>query len=137
MRVDLFDYDLPANRIAQEARPRGSSRLLVLDRATGHISHRRFAELPELLRAGDLLVRNDVRVRPARLYGRDGEDRLVEIFLLRREDPDGRRWTALAKPGRRAKAGRTIRFEDGLSSRVETVHEDGSRTVLFDRAQAA
>jgi S-adenosylmethionine:tRNA ribosyltransferase-isomerase len=134
MRVDLFDYHLHADRIAQEARPRGSSRLLVLDRATGHISHRRFAELPELLHAGDLMVRNDVRVRPARLYGRDDEDRLVEIFLLRREDPGGRRWTALAKPGRRAKAGRTIRFEEGLSSQVETVHEDGSRTVVFDRA---
>ena len=133
MRVDLFDYDLPADRIAQEARPRGSSRLLVLDRPTGRLSHRRFADLPELLLPGDLLVRNDVRVRPARLYGRDAEGRLVEIFLLRKEDPDGRHWRALAKPGRRAKAGRTIRFEEGLSSQVQTVHGDGSRTVVFDR----
>jgi S-adenosylmethionine:tRNA-ribosyltransferase-isomerase (queuine synthetase) len=65
-------------------------RVLVLDRATGRISHRRFSELPELLVAGDLLVRNDVRVRPARLYGRDDEDRLVEIFLLRRSRMKGR-----------------------------------------------
>ncbi len=133
MRVDLFDYELPAERIAQEARPRGTSRLLVLDRVSGAISHRRFTELPDLLRPGDLLVRNDVRVRPARLFGRDAEDRLVEVFLLSREDGGGSRWRALARPGRRAKAGRAIRFEEGLTARVEEVHDDGARTVAFDR----
>ncbi|PYQ63420.1 MAG: tRNA preQ1(34) S-adenosylmethionine ribosyltransferase-isomerase QueA, partial [Acidobacteria bacterium] len=79
MRVDLFDYELPAERIAQQPRPRGSSRLLALDRKTGAIAHRTFRDLPELLRPGDLLVRNDVRVRPARLFGRDEQDRFVEI----------------------------------------------------------
>jgi S-adenosylmethionine:tRNA ribosyltransferase-isomerase len=133
VRVDLFDYDLPADRIAQEARPRGESRLLVLDRATGAISHKRFADLPDLLRPGDLLVRNDVRVRPARLYGRDAEDRLVEIFLLSPEDSGGARWCALAKPGRRAKHDRTIRFGEGLSARVEAVDADGTRHVAFNR----
>jgi len=133
VRVALFDYHLPADRIAQQARPRGSSRLLTLDRATGVVSHRRFGELPELLRPGDLLVRNDVRVRPARLYGRDAEGRLVEIFLLRRLDDGGRRWLTLAKPGRRAKAGRTIRFDTELAADVLAVNDDGARTVLFDR----
>jgi S-adenosylmethionine:tRNA ribosyltransferase-isomerase len=133
VRVDLFDYDLPADRIAQEARPRGESRLLALDRETGAIAHRRFADLPGLLRPGDLLVRNDVRVRPARLFGRDHEDRLVEIFLLARDDGDGTRWSALAKPGRRARTGREIRFEEGLSARVESVDPDGTRHVAFDR----
>ncbi len=133
MRVDLFDYDLPAERIAQHPRPRGSSRLLRLDRRTGEVSHRSFRDLPSLLRPGDLLVRNDVRVRPARLFGRDAEDRIVEIFLLRETDAGRRRWLALAKPGRRAKAGRTLRFEEGLSAAVETVYEDGSRAVVFDR----
>ena len=66
MRTDLFDYELPVERIAQHPRPRGSSRLLTLDRESGAIAHRRFAELPELLRPGDLLVRNDVRVLPTR-----------------------------------------------------------------------
>jgi len=132
VRVDLFDYDLPADRIAQEARPRGQSRLLALDRTTGAIAHRRFADLPDLLRSGDLLVRNDVRVRPARLFGRDHEGRLVEIFLLAREDADGARWSALAKPGRRARAGREIRFDEGLSARVESVDPDGTRHVAFD-----
>lgn len=134
MRVDLFDYDLPADRIAQEARPRGSSRLLTLDRRTGSTGHRRFAEFPELLRDGDLLVRNDVRVRPARLFGRDPEGRMVEIFLLSTENPERTRWRAMARPGRRAKEGRTIRFEEGLTARVAKVHDDGNRTVAFDRA---
>ncbi|HEY7863408.1 MAG TPA: tRNA preQ1(34) S-adenosylmethionine ribosyltransferase-isomerase QueA, partial [Thermoanaerobaculia bacterium] len=92
--------------------------------------HRRFADLPSQLRPGDLLVRNDVGVRPARLYGKDGEDRLVEIFLVRREDDV--RWRCLTKPGRRAKAGRAVRFDEGIAATVETVHPDGSRTVRFD-----
>ncbi len=133
MRVDLFDYDLPADRIAQEPRLRGSSRLLTLDRATGAIAHRKIADLPELLRPNDLLVRNDVRVRPARLYGRDAHGRLVEIFLLSRIDGDPSRWHALAKPGRRARAGTRIAFDEGLTADVVEVAADGSREVRFDR----
>jgi S-adenosylmethionine:tRNA ribosyltransferase-isomerase len=133
VRVDLFDYDLPADRIAQEARPRGSSRLLRLDRSTGAASHHQFSELPNLLRPGDLLVRNDVRVRPARLFGRDPEGRLVEIFLLSKDPGGSRHWLALAKPGRRAKAGRAIAFDEDLSAKILEVHADGSRTVAFDR----
>jgi S-adenosylmethionine:tRNA ribosyltransferase-isomerase len=132
VRVSLFDYDLPADRIAQEPRPRGQSRLLALDRKTGTVGHRRFRDLPELLRPGDLLVRNDVRVRPARLYGRDAEGRLVEIFLLSTLSNE-RRWLALAKPGRRAKRGRIVLFEDGLQAEVEEVRDDGTRVVAFDR----
>ena len=133
MRVDLFDYDLPAERIAQEARARGTSRLLVLGRRTGEIAHRRFADLPDLLRPGDLLVRNDVAVRPARLHGRDAADRLVEIFLLSPVDEDSTVWTALAKPGRRAKEGSRIAFQEGLAATVIEVGGDGGRTVRFDR----
>jgi S-adenosylmethionine:tRNA ribosyltransferase-isomerase len=137
VRVALFDYELPVDRIAQEPRPRGESRLLVLPRAPvgpGSIEHHRFADFPRLLREGDLLVRNDVRVRPARLYGKDAEDRLVEIFLLRAEVADMRRWTALARPGRRAKPGRILRFEEGLTARVEAIDPaGGERTVVFDR----
>jgi S-adenosylmethionine:tRNA ribosyltransferase-isomerase len=133
VRVDLFDYALPADRIAQQARPRGSSRLLALDRRTGKRSHRAFSDLPELLAPGDLLVRNDVRVRHARLYGRDAEGRLVEIFLLRPMDAGRRRWQTLARPGRRAKKQRTVRFAEGLTAVVEQVQDDGKRHVLFDR----
>ena len=133
MRVDLFDYFLPADRIAQTARPRGSSRLLVLEKESGLVEHRRFADFPELLREGDVLVRNDVRVRRARLWGRDAEDRLVEIFLLHPIGEDRRRWLALAKPGRRAKPHRRVRFPEDLEASVEAVYDDGRREVVFDR----
>ncbi len=106
---------------------------MTLDRATGAIGHRHFRELPELLRGGDLLVRNDVRVRPARLYGRDAAGRLVEIFLLEKRDPDGALWLALAKPGRRAKRGGRIAFDEGVNAQVTDVADDGARTVAFDR----
>jgi S-adenosylmethionine:tRNA ribosyltransferase-isomerase len=133
LRTDLFDYELPTELIAQHPRPRGSSRLLTLDRSSGAIGHRAFRDLPDLLRPGDLLVRNDVRVRPARLYGRDEQDRLVEIFLLRALNEDRRRWLALAKPGRRAKSGRLIRFESGLTATVREVDPEARRVVEFDR----
>jgi S-adenosylmethionine:tRNA ribosyltransferase-isomerase len=131
MKVSLFDYYLPGGRIAQEPRPRGASRLLVLDRGSGAIAHRRFADFPDLLAAGDLVVRNDVRVLPARLYGHDAEGRLVEIFLLK--PLEGlRRWEALAKPGRRARPGRLIRFDEGVVAEVEDAR-GGRRIVLFDK----
>lgn len=133
MKTALFDYELPRELIAQDPRPRGSSRLLVLDRGTGAVAHRRFSDLPQVLRPGDLLVRNDVRVRPARLYGRDPQDRIVEIFLLKPADPERTRWLALAKPGRRAKAGARIRFEPDLGASVLEVDDESRRTVEFDR----
>jgi S-adenosylmethionine:tRNA ribosyltransferase-isomerase len=134
LRTDHFEYELPAERIAQHPRPRGASRLLTLDRASGAIAHYSFNELPELLRPGDLLARNDVKVRLTRLYGRDERGRLVEIFLLRPLTPERRRWLALAKPGRRAKSGRSIRFDDGLTASVLEVDSEARRVVEFDRA---
>ena len=134
MLVDLFDYELPAARIAQSPGPRGGSRLLVLSRETGAIAHRRFRDLPEYLRPGDLLVRNDARVFPARLLGEargsPGEaGRPVELLLLERED-DGR-WTCLARPGRRAKPGNALVFPESVSARVDEVLSDGRRRVSF------
>src|SRR5712692_10011553 len=134
MRVDLFDYTLPGDRIAQNPRPRGTGPLLVLDRASGAITHRQFSELSDLLRPGDLLLRNDVRVRHARLFGRDARERVAEIFLLGSIAEDRTRWLALARPGRRAKEGSAIHFEGGLLGHVEKVHDDGRREVRFDRA---
>ena len=76
LRTDDFDYDLPSGAIAQvPAEPRDSCRLLVLERATGVIEHRRFHDLPSFLRPGDLLVVNETRVIPARLEGTEGRDR--------------------------------------------------------------
>jgi len=127
--VDLFDYALPADRIAQEPRPRGSSKLLVLDPGTRGIAHRTVADLPSLLRPGDLVVRNDARVMPARLHGSRG-GRSIEIFLL--EEEGGGAWTCLARPGRRAKTGDIVEFSGGERARIREVREDGKRVAEFD-----
>lgn len=118
-----FDYELPEERIAQEPAPRGESRLLVLD-AEGPERHRRVRDLPALLRPGDLLVLNDTRVIPARLHGRRGEGRM-EVLLV--EKLDEREWEALVRPGRRARPGTVIVFEDStpsISAEVVDKRED-------------
>ena len=108
MRTSDFDYPLPPELIAQTpAEPRDSSRLLVLDRATGNTEHRRFTGILEYLCPGDLMVFNQSRVIPARLFGkRDDNGGRVELLLLRREG-DGV-WEALARPGRRLRPGATV-----------------------------
>ncbi len=134
MLVDLFDYELPAARIAQVPGPRGRSKLLVLGRSSGDVTHRQFGDLPSLLRPGDLLVRNDVRVFPARLLGRaesDSDEAAKPIELLLLEPEENGRWRCLARPGRRARAGRTLRFPGGFLGKVEEVFPDGKRAVSF------
>lgn len=108
MRTSDFDYHLPPELIAQSpVEPRDSSRLMVLDRATGGKQHRRFRDILEYLRPGDLMVFNQSRVIPARLFGvRDDNGGRVEFLLLRRE-ADGA-WEALARPGRRLRPGTTV-----------------------------
>ena len=102
MRTRDFDYDLPAASIAQEAAPRGESRLLALDRE-GPERHARVGDLPRLLRPGNLLVLNDTRVIPARLFGQSAGGGRMEILLVERRSE--REWDALVKPGRRARPG--------------------------------
>ncbi|HVG06587.1 MAG TPA: tRNA preQ1(34) S-adenosylmethionine ribosyltransferase-isomerase QueA [Thermoanaerobaculia bacterium] len=117
-----FDYELPEERIAQEPAPRGESRLLVLD-AEGPERHRRVRDLPGLLRPGDLLVLNDTRVIPARLYGRRGEGRMEVLLVEKLGEQD---WEALVRPGRRARPGTEIVFE-GLSCEVVDKRDDRYR----------
>ncbi len=117
-----FDYELPEERIAQEPAPRGESRLLVLD-AEGRQRHRQVRDLPTLLRPGDLLVLNDTRVIPARLYGHRGEGKMEILLVEKLED---REWEALVRPGRRARPGTVIVFE-GLSAEVIDKREDRYR----------
>src|SRR5262245_22130161 len=122
MLVRDFDFELPPELIAQEpAAGRGSARLLCLDRTSGAIVHRSVADLPELLRAGDVLVVNNTRVFPARLIGRrmPGGGR-VECLLIGRveEQPTaapstGELWEALMHPGQRLRAGTRVHF-DGM-----------------------
>jgi S-adenosylmethionine:tRNA ribosyltransferase-isomerase len=111
MDVREFDFDLPAELIAQEPAPdRGGARLLHLDRATGALGHSLVSALPQLLQPGDLIVVNNTRVFPARLIGRrvpsGGE---VECVLINRLDDD--RWEALMHPGRKLRPGENVRFD--------------------------
>ena len=116
MDVSDFDFDLPPEAIAQRPAPRGTSRLMTLDRRTRATAHRSVADLPSLLRAGDLLVLNDTKVIPARIFGTDEKGRRTEFLLVervRREEAGPELWRCLAKPGRRVKPGRTFFFEGG------------------------
>lgn len=122
--ISMFDYRLPPERIAQEPiRPRDHSRLLVLDRETGQFAHKRFFEIEDELRAGDVLVMNDTKVFRARLRAGD-----VEVFLLR---GDGTRWEALLRPGRKVQVGDALDL-GGLVARVEAKRGDGVATLSFD-----
>jgi S-adenosylmethionine:tRNA ribosyltransferase-isomerase len=130
MRVADFDYDLPPDRIAQEPLPeRDASRLLVLDRGTGEIAHRRFLDLPTLLRADDVLVVNDSKVIPARLRGRKETGGRAELLLVRPME-DGR-WLALTRPALRPGQRVTIGPPGAprLVAEAEEEAEDGLRVV--------
>ncbi|MDR5684145.1 MAG: tRNA preQ1(34) S-adenosylmethionine ribosyltransferase-isomerase QueA [Armatimonadota bacterium] len=120
MRLADFDYHLPPDRIAQSlARPRDASRLMVLDRRTGALSHRVFRDLPDLLSPGDLLVLNDTRVLPARLRGvRDPGGGQVEVLVLRGAGEAS--WLAMVRPSRRLREGVRLRLAGGLTATVTT-----------------
>jgi S-adenosylmethionine:tRNA ribosyltransferase-isomerase len=123
-----FDYELPPESIAQQPVPRGESRLLVLDRE-GAERHRRVRDLPELLRPGDLLVLNNTRVIPARLFGRRPGGGQIEILLTGKAGE--RDWDALVKPGRRARPGTVIELDAGLTAEVIEKEESGRHRLRF------
>lgn len=130
MRLELFDYPLPPERIAQTPiEPRDASRLLVLH-ADGSREHRQFLELPDLLRPDDLLVFNDTRVRPARVFGRKETGARVELLLLQRRRAG--LWEALAYPGKRLQVGARIHFHDGLTGTVRERGEEGTRVIELE-----
>ncbi len=129
MRREELEFDLPAELIAQQPlEPRDASRLMVVDRATGVISHRGFRDILHLLRAGDLLVVNDSRVLPARLIGRKPTGGEVEILLLRELAAD--RWEALCRPGRRLRQGTTVDLGAVTATCAERLG-DGRWSVTF------
>ncbi|MBI2963603.1 MAG: tRNA preQ1(34) S-adenosylmethionine ribosyltransferase-isomerase QueA [Deltaproteobacteria bacterium] len=126
MNLDEFDFDLPPERIAQRPLPeRGSARLMIVDRAAASPAHSSFERLPEYLRPGDLLVRNDTRVIPARLRGERSGGGAVEVLLLRceRADADGEVWSCLARPARRLRRGGSAELRGGI---VATWLDDGA-----------
>jgi S-adenosylmethionine:tRNA ribosyltransferase-isomerase len=137
LKTSYFDYYLPPDLIAQTPiEPRDQSRLMVVDRSNSSIHHRRFYELTEILRPGDVLVMNNSRVIPARLYGRKTETGAkVELLLLR---PLGnRKWEALVKPGRRLSPGTRIEIASPGQPDIKTTAEvkailaDGVRIVAI------
>ena len=132
MDVKDFDYDLPEELIAQDPlEDRSSSRLMVLDKNTGEVSHHVFKEIVKYLRPGDCLVLNNTKVIPARLFGvKEGTMAKIEILLLKRRQNDV--WETLVKPGKKAKPGTKIIFGDGLlTGEVIDVVDDGNRLIQF------
>lgn len=131
MRVDDFDFNLPQELIAQ--RPlavRDASRLLVVHRNTGQLEDRQFTDLVEYLHPSDVLVINESRVLPARLWGRNKQrSGVIEVLLLR---PRGEgQWEVLVRPGKKARVGAVIEFAPRLSCEVLEITDSGSRVVQF------
>ena len=131
MKTHDFWYELPEELIAQTPlQQRDSSRLLVLDRESGQVSHRHFYDILDYLKPGDCLVMNDSRVLPARLLGHRPTGGAVEVLLLR--DLGDKKWECLCKPGRKMQPGNEVIFGNGeLTATVTEVLDDGNRVVEF------
>ena len=132
MKRQDFYYELPEELIAQDpVEDRSSSRLLVLDKESGAVSHHVFKEIIDYLHEGDCLVINDTKVIPARLIGsKVGTDAKIEILLLKRKENNV--WETLVKPGKKAKIGTKISFGEGLLiGEVIDVVEEGNRLIQF------
>ena len=130
MRLDDFEYDLPEELIAQNpTEVRSDSRMLVLDRAAKSRRDGGFGELPSFLREGDLVVLNNTRVFPARIFGKSETGARIELFLVR--ECKNRIWEALARPGRRLRVGTKIIFAEDLTAEVVEKTHDGLVFVKF------
>jgi S-adenosylmethionine:tRNA ribosyltransferase-isomerase len=133
MLLSDFDYELPDDLIAQEPSPeREASRMLHVDRASGTIRDDAFLDFPTRLDRGDVLVLNNTKVFPARLFGKSDTGAKVEIFLIR-ELVDSN-WEALARPARRLPVGKRIEFGDELSGTIADKLDDGRVVIKFDSA---
>ncbi len=131
MKTSDFDYFLPEELIAQTpVEPRDSSRLLVYDRASDKVYHKHFRDIKDFLKKGDLLVRNNTKVLPARMFAKTPNGGNVEVLLLKRFNLT--EWEVLVKPGKKAKPGAKLTISDKLSLEVlQTIEESGSRKVKF------
>ena len=130
MQTSDFDYELPPELIAQHPpEKRGDSRMLVVDRAAGTITHRRFSDFPEYVRPDDLIVLNDTRVVAARFFSNDGTQEILRVEAL-----GERLWKCLVKPGKKFKPGRTIEIGDCTGTVTTICEEGGERLIEFDTA---
>ncbi|MGF7060799.1 tRNA preQ1(34) S-adenosylmethionine ribosyltransferase-isomerase QueA [Brassicibacter mesophilus] len=133
MKKEDFYFDLPEELIAQHPlENRENSRLLVLDKNTGDIEHKKFKNILEYFSEGDCLVLNDTRVIPARIFGkRIDTGSSIEFLLLKRLDDN--KWETLVRPGKKAKVGSMIEFGDGvLKGEILAIEEGGTRVIKFD-----
>lgn len=130
MQTSDFDYDLPAELIAQHPpETRGKSRMMVLDRASRSIQHRMFCDLPEYLAADDLLVLNNTRVVGARFFPEEGGREILRVEAL-----NERTWKCLVRPGKRFKLGHVVKVGGCLGTVISVCPESGERIIEFDRA---
>lgn len=132
MKTDDFDFELDESLIAQfPLKDRSSSKLLVINRDNKEIEHRIFKNIVEYIDEGDVLVLNDTKVIPARLFGsRIGREEAIEVLLLKKQEDNV--WEALVKPGKKMKIGSKIQFGDGkLFGEVVDISEDGERFIKF------
>ncbi|MCG7410351.1 tRNA preQ1(34) S-adenosylmethionine ribosyltransferase-isomerase QueA [Paenibacillus sp. ACRRX] len=132
MNVNLFDFHLPEQLIAQTPlQDRTASRLLTLDRNSGHVEHHTFTDIINYLQPGDLLVLNDTRVIPARLFGvKPDTGAKMEVLLLKQEEGDV--WEALVKPAKRLKLGAVVTFGEELRAVVVEERDMGGRLLRFE-----
>ena len=133
MMVEEFDFDLPEELIAQTPlEKRDESRMLVLDKKTGEIEHKKFFDLVDLLNKGDVLVLNDTKVMPARLYGvKEETDAAIEVLMLK--DTGNDTWECLCKPAKRVKLDTVISFGDGLlKARCVDIKDEGIRLFKLE-----
>ncbi len=132
MNINDFDYYLPEDLIAQTPlEHRDHSRLLTLNKTTGEIGHHHFYDLIDFLSEGDLLVLNDSKVIPARIFGtRQGTGGLVEVLLLKALEENV--WEVLVKPGKKAKPGQILEFQENMTGTVLDILEDGKRKIRFE-----
>ena len=129
MKVDLFDFELPVERIAlRPARPRDAARMLIV-RESGPFEDRGVRDLPQMLRAGDVLVFNDTRVIPAQLEGRRGEAKIGATLHKR---IDLRRWQAFVRNAKRLRPGDVAEFGGGVTAVAEERLADGSFVLFFE-----
>ena len=132
MLVKEFDYHLPAELIARyPAQERDGSRLLLVDRETGNVAEDLFRNIAAYLRPGDLLVMNDTRVLPARLFGHKDSGGKAEIFLVRREEGETGRWVCLLRGSKRFREGQVVNLADGMQATVCARSENESWLVEF------
>ena len=132
MNVKDFDYFLPEELIAQTPLDkRDNSRLMLLNKTTGEICHKHFYDVEALLNPGDVLVLNNSKVIPARIFGkREGTGGIVETLLLKQIEND--KWEVLTKPGRKALIGQVLLYSDNLKGTVTDITEDGNRIIKFE-----